>query len=93
MDFLVQRVRSNAVQQMVAAHRPTLTMEYIQQALDFRDVEETYQFLKKRKDIVLERLKEHAEGGKKKKKKKKRAYMFVVDCKASSAAMNRAKDG
>jgi SAC3 family protein LENG8/THP3 len=46
MDFLVQRVRTQAYRVLVAAHRPTLSLEYLQQQLQFDSEPELRDFLR-----------------------------------------------
>ncbi|VEU37886.1 unnamed protein product [Pseudo-nitzschia multistriata] len=45
MDFLVRRVRNVAYTRIISAFRPTISTEYFREALAFRDLEETRQFL------------------------------------------------
>lgn len=53
MDFLVRRVRNMAYVRIIAAYRPTISTESFREALSFRDLEETRQFLKKKGAIFL----------------------------------------
>lgn len=70
MDFLVKRVRDGAYERMIAAYRPTLSVELFQANLNFSDLEETRHFLHQAKAIFIEELGEAP---------------FWVDCKASQA--------
>jgi SAC3 family protein LENG8/THP3 len=45
MDFLVQRVRTQSYRALMAAHRPTLSLEYLQERLQFDAREELRNFL------------------------------------------------
>lgn len=68
MDFLVKRVRASAYERIVAAYRPTISVEHIREALLFQDLEETRKFLQESGAVFVE---EHGEP------------VFWVDCKAS----------
>lgn len=46
MDFLVKRVRDQAYNRIIASHRPTVSIEYIRDALHLTDLEETRRFLR-----------------------------------------------
>lgn len=46
MDFLVKRVRDQAYKCIIASHRPTVSIEYIRDALFLNDLEETRLFLR-----------------------------------------------
>lgn len=46
MDFLVHRVRISAYQRIVASFRPTLSVEFFRETLNFSDLEDTRRFLK-----------------------------------------------
>lgn len=71
MDFLVRRVRKNAYQRIIAAYRPTLSVEHFRTALAFQDLEETRRFLKEHGAIFIHEL---------------GAPPFWVDCKATFLA-------
>mmetsp|Transcript_5023 Transcript_5023/g.6924 ORF Transcript_5023/g.6924 Transcript_5023/m.6924 type:complete len:248 (-) Transcript_5023:198-941(-) len=70
MDFLVQRVRKGAYERIVASYRPTVSVEFIREALFFHDLEETRQFLKQSGAVFVN---EGSGGG----------PPFWIDCKAS----------
>mmetsp|Transcript_26919 Transcript_26919/g.27403 ORF Transcript_26919/g.27403 Transcript_26919/m.27403 type:complete len:413 (-) Transcript_26919:415-1653(-) len=53
MDYLVRRVRNVAYGRIIAAYRPSISTERFREALSFRDLEETRQFLKKKGAIFL----------------------------------------
>ena len=46
MDFLLNRIRCGAYERIIAAFRPSISVESIRETLKFRDLEETRQFLK-----------------------------------------------
>ena len=46
MDFLLNRIRCDAYERIIAAFRPSISVESIRETLKFRDLEETRQFLK-----------------------------------------------
>ena len=71
MDYLVRRVRNVAYVRIIAAYRPTISTERFREALSFRDLEETRQFLKKKGAIFLN---------------DKDDAPFWVDCKATYAS-------
>lgn len=68
MDFLVKRVRMGAYKCIIAAYRPTISVEYFRGALCLKDLEETREFLRQNGTIFV---KENGEAP------------FWIDCKAS----------
>jgi hypothetical protein len=76
MDFLVRRVRSAAYERIIAAYRPTLSVEYFREALFFQDLQETRQFLRKSGAIFIQE-----QGG----------QPFWVDCRATSVTAKKRK--
>ena len=70
MDFLVRRVRIAAFERIVAAYRPTISVEHFREALVFQDLAETRIFLKQNGAIYVE------DSG---------CPNFWVDCKATFA--------
>ena len=54
MDFLVLRVRNAGYERMIAAYRPTLSVEQFRETLFFSDLEETRRFLKKSGAVFLQ---------------------------------------
>lgn len=74
MDFLVRRVRKEAYGRMIAAYRPSLSVEKFRQALCFTDLEETRQFLKANGAKFIHEL---------------GAPPFWVDCKVTFTATGR----
>lgn len=74
MDFLVRRVRKNAFQRIIAAYRPSLSVEHFRRALAFEDLEETRRFLKESGAVFIHEL---------------GAPPFWVDCKATFLAAPR----
>ena len=46
MDFMLQRVRNGALKQIVAAYRPSVSVEQLRQWLGFADLEETRLYLR-----------------------------------------------
>jgi hypothetical protein len=71
MDFLVRRVRNNAYERIIAAYRPTVSVEHFREALFIQDLEETRRFLRKSGAIFI-----NEQGG----------PPFWVDCKATFAS-------
>ena len=69
MDFLLNRIRCGAYERIIAAFRPSISVESIRETLKFRDLEETRQFLKSSGAVFVKE-----NGG---------APPFFVDCKAS----------
>jgi hypothetical protein len=69
MDFLVKRVRELAYERIIAAYRPTVSVEHFRECLCFRDLEETRLFLRQSDAVFV-----HEKG----------QPPFFVDCKASS---------
>jgi hypothetical protein len=74
MDFLVRRVRKNAYERIIAAYRPSLSVEHFREALSFEDLEVTRKFLKENGAKFIHEL---------------GAPPFWVDCKATSQAIPR----
>lgn len=70
MDFLVHRVRISAYQRIVSSFRPTLSVEFFRETLNFADLEDTRRFLKQNNAIFV---KEKGDIG----------PPFWVDCKLS----------
>jgi hypothetical protein len=54
MDFLVRRIRKNAYERIVAAYRPTISVEHFRESLFFQDLEETRRFLRKNGAIFIQ---------------------------------------
>ena len=77
MDFLVRRVRKIAYQRLVAAYRPSLSVEHFRECLSFQDLEETRRFLKENGALFIHEL---------------GAPPFWVDCKATFLACPRSID-
>ncbi|KAL3924336.1 MAG: hypothetical protein SGILL_001103 [Bacillariaceae sp.] len=73
MDFLVRRVRNSAFERIIAAFRPTVSVEHFREALVFQDLEETRRFLKKSGALFVN--------------EKKNDPAFWVDCKATFATL------
>jgi SAC3 family protein LENG8/THP3 len=71
MDFLVRRVREAAYERIIAAYRPTMSVEHFREALFLQDLEETRRFLQKSGAVFLR------ENG---------VSKFFVDCKASASS-------
>lgn len=76
MDFLVRRVRSAAYERIIAAYRPTLSVEHFREALFIQDLQETRQFLRKSGAVFIQE-----QGG----------LPFWVDCRATSVAAKKRK--
>ena len=70
MDYLVNRVRIDAYKRIVASFRPTISVEFFRETLNFADLEETRIFLNKNNAIFV-------------KGKGDVGPPFWVDCKAS----------
>mmetsp|Transcript_14054 Transcript_14054/g.21944 ORF Transcript_14054/g.21944 Transcript_14054/m.21944 type:complete len:469 (+) Transcript_14054:236-1642(+) len=68
MDFLLKRVRDGAYKRIVAAYRPTISVEHFREELCFADLEETRTFLKKSGAVFVN---------------ESSGPPFWVDCKAS----------
>lgn len=68
MDFLVKRVRDQAYKRIIASHRPTISIEYIRDALHLNDLEETRRFLRQQDASFIY---------------EKGEPTFWIDCKAS----------
>mmetsp|Transcript_20850 Transcript_20850/g.45392 ORF Transcript_20850/g.45392 Transcript_20850/m.45392 type:complete len:468 (-) Transcript_20850:359-1762(-) len=80
MDFLVRRARNVGYSRIIAAFRPTISTEGFREALSFRDLEETRQFLKDKRAVFLND------------KQDKHQPPFWIDCKATYAVyLKRAK--
>lgn len=77
MDFLVLRVRQSAMERMLAAYRPTLSMEQIRETLAFPDLEAARLFLKNNQNVLYV--------------KEDESPKFWIDCKASSLRQNKKK--
>jgi SAC3 family protein LENG8/THP3 len=69
MDFLVRRVREAAYERIIAAYRPTMSVEHFREALFLQDLDETRRFLQKNGAVFLR------DSG---------VSKFFVDCKASA---------
>jgi len=69
MDFLLNRIRCGAYDRIIAAFRPSISVESIRETLKFRDLEETRQFLKSSGAVFV--------------KESGDAPPFFVDCKVS----------
>jgi hypothetical protein len=70
MDFLVKRVRDLAYERIIAAYRPTVSVEHFRECLCFNDLEETRLFLRQSDAVFV-----HEKG----------QPPFFVDCKASTS--------
>jgi hypothetical protein len=68
MDFLVQRLRNQAIKRIIAAYRPTVSVEQLREWLCFHDFEETRAFLNQSNAVFVE---------------EKGSPPFYVDCKAT----------
>jgi hypothetical protein len=75
MDFLVKRMRDSAFLCIIAAYRPTLSVEHFREALHFRDLEETREFLR--------------DHGAKFAQQEKGEPPFWVDCKETAGAAGK----
>lgn len=73
MDFLVKRVRDSAHDRIMAAYRPTVSIEHIRDCLHFQDLEETRRFLRQRGAVFVE---------------EKGEPPFWIDCKSSMSRTN-----
>jgi hypothetical protein len=71
MDFLVKRVRDEAYHRVIASHRPTVSIEYIRDALHLADLEETRRFLRQQGASFIQ---------------EKGEPTFWIDCKSSLAS-------
>lgn len=71
-DFLVKRVRDGALDRVLSAHRPNVSVEYIRECLHFEDLDETRRFLRQKRAVFVDELTEPE---------------FWVDCKASLSRM------
>lgn len=76
MDFLVRRVRNGAYERIIAAYRPTLSVEQIKELLFFPDLQETRRFLENQGAIFV------SENG---------TPPFWIDCKETFAAYSKKK--
>lgn len=56
MDFLVRRVRDAAYERIIAAYRPTISVEYVREALVLQDLDEARRFLKKKGAVFVGKL-------------------------------------
>ena len=54
MDFLVRRVRESAYERIIAAYRPMISVEHVREALVFKDLEETREFLRSSGAVFVE---------------------------------------
>ena len=73
MDYLVRRVRNVGYARIIAAYRPTMSTERFREILNFHDLEEARQFLKKKGAIFLNDT---------------QSPPFWVDCKATYLSSN-----
>mmetsp|Transcript_5247 Transcript_5247/g.8116 ORF Transcript_5247/g.8116 Transcript_5247/m.8116 type:complete len:393 (-) Transcript_5247:233-1411(-) len=71
MDFLLQRMRLEGYKRIIAAYRPTVSVEFLKKTLLFSDVEETRRFLKECKAKFI---------------KEKGRAPALIDCKLSRTA-------
>eukprot|EP00544_Gedaniella_sp_CCMP2646_P011792 CAMPEP_0202483408 /NCGR_PEP_ID=MMETSP1361-20130828/2655_1 /ASSEMBLY_ACC=CAM_ASM_000849 /TAXON_ID=210615 /ORGANISM="Staurosira complex sp., Strain CCMP2646" /LENGTH=400 /DNA_ID=CAMNT_0049111649 /DNA_START=229 /DNA_END=1428 /DNA_ORIENTATION=+ len=58
MDFLVKRVRACAFERIIAAYRPTISIEHFRETLLFKDLEETREFLQHSGAVFVEEPRE-----------------------------------
>mmetsp|Transcript_23711 Transcript_23711/g.66958 ORF Transcript_23711/g.66958 Transcript_23711/m.66958 type:complete len:392 (-) Transcript_23711:181-1356(-) len=81
MDFLVRRVRLSALERIIAAYRPSVSIEYVREALFLSDLEETRRCLRQFGAVFVS-----DPGG----------LPFWVDCRATSlvtgTGVHRSKD-
>ena len=75
MDFLLKRVRAEAYDRIVASYRPTISVEYIRETLQFPNLEETRIFLKKNGAVLVENS----------------AIAIAIDCKASHGRLRQSR--
>ena len=73
MDFLVKRVRAEAYDRIIAAFRPTMDIEYFQEALHFDNVGETTEYLNNSGAVYVQDSES----------------TWLVDCKASYARLQQ----
>jgi hypothetical protein len=85
MDFLVKRVRDMAYQSIMAAFRPTVTLNGLQSWLGFWDHREVVAFLKEHKAVMIV-VNNGGSTTKTSMDEQNKAGMKVVDCKASMNA-------
>jgi hypothetical protein len=71
MDFLVKRVRDSAFERIIAAYRPTVSVEHFRECLFFQDLDETRLFLQESGAVFVQ---------------EKGEPLFFVDCKASGTS-------
>ena len=72
MDFLVKRVRDGAYERIIAAYRPSVSVEHFQECLCLHSLEETRHFLQERGAVFVE---------------EKGDQPFSVDCAKSKAKL------
>jgi hypothetical protein len=72
MDFLVQQIRQEGLKRILAAYRPSVSVEHVRECLCFDDLEEARTFLKMHGVVFLE---------------EKDGPAFWVDCKTSQPCM------
>ena len=72
MDFLVRRVRKAAYERIIAAYRPTISIEHFREALCFQKLKESRKFLRKNGAIFVA---------------EKAGPPILIDCKASFMSM------
>jgi hypothetical protein len=77
MDYLVRRVRNRAYERIIAAYRPTLSVEHFRETLYFQDLDETRRFLRDNGTVFI-----NEQGG----------HPFWLDCKATQARITK-KEG
>lgn len=73
MDFLVKRVRAEAYDRIIASFRPTMDIEYFQDALQFENVVEATEFLNNSGAVYMQESESK----------------WLVDCKGSYARLSR----
>lgn len=84
MDFLVQRVRQAAYDCIVAAYRPSVSVEFVRQHLQLADGEETRHFLQQRRAVFLEQPPSSSDHHQHQKQEHEPPLLlFWIDCKAS----------
>jgi SAC3 family protein LENG8/THP3 len=71
MDFLVKRMRDGAYERIVAAYRPSVSVEHFREWLCFQNLEETRRFLRENGAVFV---------------KEKGQPPFWVDCKACTVS-------
>lgn len=68
MDYLVKRIRDCAYERIIAAYRPTVSIEHIRDCLHLKDLQETRHFLRQQGAVFVQ---------------EKGEPLFWIDCKAS----------